>query len=540
VTDSAYPGRFGDRLAGIADPAAFADGIFRYSPFGIAIFASDGHCVVANPAFKDLFGSVPPPEYSLFEDEIGTRLGIVAILRRAFEGERVTTPPFEYDASQLEHVKVEGRRVQIEMSAFPLPEADGSIKHVAMVYRDVTEGMLAREQLSHAQKLAAVGQLTAGIAHDFNNLLTVIANGVEDALPAVADPVIHASLHAASRATGLAEATTRRLLAFGRREALAPASVDVGEEISNLADLLRRTLPPSVEVKVSVAAGMRRCLIDRDQLQSALVNLALNGRDAMPEGGTIAIAAEMVELDQKFAESDGEIAPGDYVQITVSDTGTGMTAEVRERAIEPFFTTKDVEHGSGLGLSGAYGFARQSGGLLRLESAPGQGTTVRLYLPCRPVGSLLPASDRPPSGAIEMARNREVVLVVDDDPDVFRVAKSRVERLGYRVLSAMDGPSALAVVDTGTPIDVLFTDVYLRGPMQGPALAKLVAEKRPEIRVLFTSGHAHPLAGEQFSRLGLVLSKPYLDPDLSRKLRQALDGPPFRSLREGERLIGRT
>lgn len=537
MTDTTYPGHFGDRLAGIADPAAFADGIFRYSPFGVAIFASDGHCVLANPAFKELFGSVPPPEYSLFQDDIGERLGIVAILKRAFEGERVTTPPFEYDASQLRHVKVEGRRVQIEINAFPLPEADGSIKHVAMVYRDVTEGMLAREQLSHAQKLAAVGQLTAGIAHDFNNLLTVIINGIEDALPVVTDPVIHASLHAAARATGLAEATTRRLLTFGRRQTLAPAAVDVGEEISNLADLLRRTLPPSVEVKVAVAADMRRCLIDRDQLQSALVNLALNGRDAMPEGGTITIAAEDVVLDEKFTESDGEIVPGDYVLISVSDTGVGMSAEVRERAIEPFFTTKDVEHGSGLGLSGAYGFARQSGGLLRLYSEPGHGTTVRLYLPCRAVGPALAPAER--SGVVEMARNREVVLVVDDDPDVFKVAKSRVERLGYRVLSAIDGPSALAVVDTGTPIDVLFTDVFLRGPMQGPALAKIVAEKLPDVRVLFTSGHAYPLAGEQFSRLGLVLTKPYLDPDLSRKLRQALDGPPFRSLTEGERLIDR-
>ncbi len=533
MTDSIYPGRLGDRLAGIADPAAFADGIFRYSPFGIAIFASDGHCVLANPAFKDLFGSVPPPEYSLFEDDIGERLGIVAILKRAFEGERVTTPPFEYDASQLRNVKVEGRRVQIEMSAFPLPEADGTIRHVAMVYRDVTEGMLAREQLSHAQKLAAVGQLTAGIAHDFNNLLTVIINGIEDALPVVADPVIHASLFAAGRATGLAEATTRRLLAFGRRQSLAPAAVDVGEEISNLADLLRRTLPPSVEVKVDVAAGMPRCLIDRDQLQSALVNLALNGRDAMPEGGTITIGAETVMLDEQFAQSDSEVAPGDYVLISVGDTGTGMSAEVRERAIEPFFTTKDVEHGSGLGLSGAYGFARQSGGLLRLYSEPGHGTTVRLYLPRRPISHLPEPAERPPVGAIEMARNREVVLVVDDDPDVFKVAKSRVERLGYRVLSAIDGPSALAVVDTGTPIDVLFTDVFLRGADAGTgAGGKRVAEKLSDVRVLFTSGHVHPLAGEQFSRLGLVLSKPYLDPDLSRKLRQALDGPPFRSLAE--------
>ncbi|MEJ0013563.1 MAG: ATP-binding protein [Bauldia sp.] len=540
MTDTTYPGRLADRLAGIADPAAFADGIFRFSPFGIAIFASDGHCVLANPAFKDLFGSVPPPEYSLFEDDIGERLGIVAILRRAFEGERVTTPPFEYDASQLQNVRVAGRRVQIEMSAFPLPEADGTIRHVAMVYRDVTEGMLAREQLSHAQKLAAVGQLTAGIAHDFNNLLTVILNGIEDALPVVSDPVIRASLQAAARATGLAEATTRRLLTFGRRQALTPAAVDVGEEITSLADLLRRTLPPSVEVKIAVAHDIPRCLLDRDQLQSALVNLALNGRDAMPEGGTITIAAENIAIDEKFTESDGEAVPGDYVLISVADTGTGMTAEVRERAIEPFFTTKDAEHGSGLGLSGAYGFARQSGGLLRLYSEPGHGTTVRLYLPCRPVGPASAPAERPQPGTVEMARNREVVLVVDDDPDVFKVAKSRVERLGYRVLSAIDGPSALAVVDTGTPIDVLFTDVFLRGPMQGPALAKIVAERLPDVRVLFTSGHAHPLAGQQFSRLGLVLPKPYLDLDLSRKLRQALDGRPFRSLAEGDRLLDRT
>ena len=381
-------------------------------------------------------------------------------------------------------------------------------------------------QLFQSQRLEALGQLTGGVAHDFNNLLTVVSGNLQMLEERVAADALSANLvKAALRATGRGADLTRKLLAFARRQTLQPRAIDVRQLLASLADILRRTLGTHIDVRTEVADGLPPVKADAGMLDTALLNLAVNSRDAMPDGGTLTLAATLADIGGDFEAGEDGLAPGHYLLISVSDTGAGMSPEVQARAFEPFFTTKEGSKGSGLGLSLVYGFAKQSGGHVQAASATGQGTTISLYLP---VDESRVA--QPPAQGTESAYRggNETILVVEDDEGVREVAAGFLRRLGYRVLEAADAPGALAQLERDPGIDLLFSDVVLRGDTNGPALAREALERRPGLRVVFTSGYARSALPwrEALDRKVELLAKPYRIDQLARTLRRAFDGTP--------------
>ncbi len=380
------------------------------------------------------------------------------------------------------------------------------------------------EQLFQSQRLEALGQLTGGVAHDFNNLLTVVSGNLQMLEEHVAADALSANLvKAALRATGRGADLTRKLLAFARRQTLQPRTIDMRQLLTSLADVLKRTLGAHIEVQALVDEDLPPATADPGMLDTALLNLAVNARDAMPQGGTLTFAAALATVDAGFAARADGLSPGRYLQISVTDTGAGMSPAVLARAFEPFFTTKDGGKGSGLGLSLVYGFAKQSGGHVQASSAPGLGTTISLYLPVDESGMLAPAT----FGADPAYRGgSETILVVEDDEEVRRVATAFLRKLGYRVLEASDAAGALSQLAREPAVDLLFSDVVLRGETGGPALAREALARHPRLRIAFTSGYAPdalPLR-EEFGRGVELLSKPYRIDQLARMLRRALDG----------------
>jgi CheY-like chemotaxis protein/two-component sensor histidine kinase len=325
------------------------------------------------------------------------------------------------------------------------------------------------------------------------------------------------------RATGRGADLTRKLLAFSRRQTLQPRSIDTGQLLSSLAEVLRRTLSAGIQVRTVIEPDLPLVNADAGMLDTALLNLAVNARDAMPNGGMLTFSAQRDRLDADYAARQIEVTPGEYVQISVSDTGSGMSPEVLARAFEPFFTTKESGKGSGLGLSLVYGFIKQSGGHIAAYSEPGLGTTIRLYLPTAEPG----ARPEKPIDEGEIRGGHETVLVVEDESAVREVAVGFLRRLGYRVLEAGDANTALTLLNAHPGVELLFTDVVLRGEINGPALARQARKKMPDLKVLFTSGYARDaLPGKMtIGTEGELLSKPYRIHQLARMLRRALDAP---------------
>jgi PAS domain S-box-containing protein len=353
------------------------------------------------------------------------------------------------------------------------------------------ELMRAEEALRQAHKMEAVGQLTGGLAHDFNNLLTGISGSLElintrlaQGRLADVDKYIQAAQSGASRAAAL----THRLLAFSRRQTLAPRPTDVNGLIAGLRELIQRTVGPAIAVETAQAEGLWTALVDAPQLENALLNLCINARDAMPQGGRITIATANHDLDAASAK-DYDLPPGDYLSLCVTDTGTGMTPDVIEKAFEPFFTTKPTGQGTGLGLSMIYGFAQQSGGQVRIRSAAGRGTTICIYLP-RHLGEAESEQDAAAPADTPMRGAGETVLVVDDEASIRFLVVDALEDQGYGVIEAEDGASGLAILDSDTRIDLLITDVGLPGGMNGRQLADAARVKRPDLKVLFITGYA--------------------------------------------------
>jgi PAS domain S-box-containing protein len=391
--------------------------------------------------------------------------------------------------------------------------------------RDMTERLAAEERRRRSQRMEAVGQLTGGIAHDFNNLLTVVIGNLDllefrlRADPVAADLAANA-LNASLRGAEL----TRQLLAFARRQALDARVFDVNERVVGTMDLLRRTLGEAIKVDTHLDAALWPAFADPVQLESALVNLAINARDAMPEGGRLIIETANRELDDEYVRLNLDVQPGPYVMLSVSDTGTGMPSEVVARAFEPFFTTKPVGQGTGLGLSMVYGFARQSHGHVKIYSEVDHGTTVRLYLPR---SKDVVVADRLVPVGLPIARPGERVLVVEDNSDVRAMVLRQLRDLGYDVVEAGDGLAALAELEQGQRFDLLFTDIVMPGGLSGSDLARAVRARDPAIKVLLTSGFAGGsmptvAGGDEFRHL---LSKPYRQSDLAAKLRHVLDEP---------------
>jgi PAS domain S-box-containing protein len=383
----------------------------------------------------------------------------------------------------------------------------------------------AEEALRQSQKMEAVGQLTGGIAHDFNNLLTGIVGSL-DLLQTRLDQgrtenvarYINAAMTSANRAAAL----THRLLAFARRQPLIPKSVDANALVVSLEDLLRRTIGETIDLDIVAAVGLWCTLCDPNQLESALLNLAINARDAMPDGGRLTIATANARINGIDADTPA-LLPGDYIRIDVTDTGTGMSPEVAARAFDPFFTTKPIGQGTGLGLSMIYGFARQSNGHVLIDSKQGAGTTVRLYLP-RHHG--VAAEERIASAtAEEYAATGETVLVVEDEPVVRGVITEMLHDQGYRVLEATDGPSGLRMLRLNDRIDLLVTDVGLPG-MNGRQLADQARETRPGLKILFITGYAENVAiAKGFLQPGMeMITKPFDLDNLSQRIREMVSG----------------
>jgi PAS domain S-box-containing protein len=391
--------------------------------------------------------------------------------------------------------------------------------------RDLTSRHKIEEELRQAQKMEAVGQLTGGIAHDFNNLLTVISGNLEMLEARLSDAGQRALLREAQEAAEDGAKLTGQLLAFGRRQPLSPKLADIGQLVSGFADLLRRAVGESVELRLVIEGGRNQTQVDGSQLQNALLNLALNARDAMPRGGLLTLEIGRVRLDVDYAQMYPEVRTGDYVVISVTDNGVGMSEEVKTRAFEPFFTTKQVGSGSGLGLSMVYGFVKQSGGHIQIYSEPGLGASVRLFLPVvgaaeRQVDDTRAAADAPAPAP----RGDETILVVEDDPRVRRVTVGRLLSAGYDVVEASNGPEAIEILETHPDISLLFTDIVMPGGMHGGELAEAARKLRPDLKVLFTSGYAEPsIAGRELVNEESWLKKPYTAIELAVRLRQLLD-----------------
>jgi PAS domain S-box-containing protein len=377
----------------------------------------------------------------------------------------------------------------------------------------------AQAHLRQAQKMEAVGQLTGGIAHDFNNLLAVVIGNLdlardrlEPAHPALAE--IEGALAAAQRGATL----TNRLLAFSRRQVLQPAATSVNTLVVELLALLQRSLGETIDIYTSLTPDLPPTLVDPVHLETAILNLAINARDAMPGGGELTIATRRRLVDQELARR-AEIPAGEYVSIEVSDTGTGIPSGVLDRVFEPFFTTKEVGRGSGLGLSMVYGFVKQSNGHVTIQSAMGSGTTISVYLP-RCARSSDDERSRAAGTPIEALRRRtETVLIVEDDPHFGKVAVSLVESLGYPVILARSGPEALTALDSGAEVDILLSDVVLPEGMTGPELARRVREGRPAVHVIFMSGYPSDAMGSLGPQERLI-AKPFRRPELKEALEQ--------------------
>ncbi len=431
--------------------------------------------------------------------------------------------PMRYEHEQT-NARGEMRRWSVRYA--PHFESPDRVDGCMAMLTDVTEQRQAEQALHQAQKMEAVGQLTGGVAHDFNNLLTVVLGNLQILAGDLSeDPIATELIQAAAKAARRGAELNRTLLAFSRRQRLAPTAVAVNGLIVGMAGMLERTLGEQIHVVVATSPTLEPAMADPGQLETALLNLAVNARDAMPQGGTLTIEAAPAYLDEHYASLEADVKPGRYVMIAVSDSGIGMPPEVRHRAFEPFFTTKDTGKGSGLGLAMVYGFVKQSGGHLKIYSEVGHGTTVKIYLPtANGLAEELPvaatATPPQPTGC-------ETILVVEDEEDVRALVCRLLSGLGYRVLHAGDGMAALDLLRQEPTIALLFTDVVLPGAT-GPELAREAARLGRNIRVLYTSGYTGN-AIQQLDALNTevrLISKPYRIEELARKVRSALDGAP--------------
>jgi len=414
----------------------------------------------------------------------------------------------------------EGDEILIEASSTALQIGGRTI--INNFVKDVTQKRAAEEQLIQAQKMEAVGQLTGGIAHEFNNMLTVITGTIEILADAVKDnPPLATITKLISEAADRGAALTSSLLSFARKQALQPAEIDVNELLEELAKLLLATFDKKIEIVTRLDRNAWLAFADRGQLSSALLNLAINARDAMLDGGKLTLTTRNVVFGVREAVAVGAGYAGHYVEIEIADNGTGIPQAILERIFDPFFSTKDVGKGTGLGLSMVFGFVKQSGGGIKVSSAEGRGTTFNIYLPKAETSTLRPAG----YDERKVVGGTETILCVEDDRDVRQFVTVQLESLGYKVIPAINAADALAIAAKGTPFDLLFTDIVMAGALNGRELADQMVAARPSLRVLFTSGYAHDAPhGPGHATMGApLLTKPYRKAELARMLRRSLD-----------------
>jgi signal transduction histidine kinase/CHASE3 domain sensor protein/DNA-binding response OmpR family regulator len=481
---------------------------------GVAVFDNAGKLVAFNDNFFGCMGF--PAELAV----PGTPISKFAELSRAREHMTFEELPYASGESGGNYINLNIGDRFVEAYRNHVPNGGFLVACV-----DVTARVRSEVALRQSQKMETIGQLTGGVAHDFNNLLQVISANLDLlAGDLQKDSRTGGRLQNAISAVERGSRLTAQLLAFARRQTLAPRATNLGRLINDMTDLLRRTLGERIEVESVVAGGLWNTLVDQNQLENAILNLSINSRDAMPDGGKLTIEVANAFLDEAYARAHSEVTAGQYVMVAVSDTGTGMPAEVAVRAFDPFFTTKPEGKGTGLGLSQVYGFVKQSGGHIKIYSEKGEGTTIKLYLPRSTATAqwTAPVLEAPVEGS------GETVLVVEDDDGVRAAVCDLLSELGYSVLRAEDVEQALAVLNTDEKIDLLFTDVVMPGPIKTRDLARIAKEKLPDLKVLFTSGYTQNAIVHN-GRLdeGIeLLSKPYRKDDLARKLRALLDGKP--------------
>jgi signal transduction histidine kinase len=400
---------------------------------------------------------------------------------------------------------------------------------VAVIERELREaGRRAQHRdiqarVRQMEKIEALGQLTGGIAHDFNNILAVIVGMTELVAAIVADdPKVSAMVKQIDESAERGAQLVQRLLTFARKRPLETRVLDLNATVKRVTSVLERTLGEHIVLETALSKDLWPALADPSQLEDAILNLAVNARDAMPNGGRLVIETGNVHLDQDYAAQNAEVVPGDYAAIIVTDTGTGMSREIMERVFEPFFTTKEVGRGTGLGLSMVYGFVKQSGGHVKVYSEVGHGTSIKLYLP-KATQQLQPAGDVALAAGVERSSHNEIILVVEDDPAVRKMAVSILEDLGYQVRQAVDGRSALKILHGTEHIDLLFTDMIMPNGVIGLDLIRAARQLRPNMKALLTSGYSTQFLTQNNAKLDFrLLNKPYRREVLATAIRDAL------------------
>ena len=504
-------------LASLRHTNQTLDALVQSSPVAILGFDAARRVIVWNRNAERIFGlsatDVVGHPLPALTEVAGTQLG--DMVRRLLEGEVLTDVEI--------HQPSEAAPLELRVSGAPLYDGIPRVRGAVCIVEDVTESTATRRQLEHAQRMEAVGQLTGGLAHDFNNLLAVVIGNLDllhdrPELQAASKESVDLALRASLGGATL----IRQLLAFSRRQALSPKAFDLNTLVSSTRELLSRTLGEHIEVEMRLAADLWPAMADATQVESAIANLAINARDAMPNGGRLTLETANQHLDPPYAETNPDAQPGDYVMLAVSDSGTGIPPEVLNRVFEPFFTTKEQGKGSGLGLSMVYGFARQSRGHVKIYSEVGHGTTVRLYLP-RATAEKTAAM---PSAPVQADGDKidAAVLVVEDNIDVRRIVCRLLRDFGCTVIEANSGQAALDILHSDKKIDLMFSDVVMPGGMSGTELVQAARRLRPSIRTLLTTGFAEGSLRNQaqFADAGDIITKPYRRQDLARKLRSVL------------------
>ncbi len=515
-----------ERTAALRDSEARMRTVFQTSYQFQGLLALDGTVADANAAWLDAIDC-------RLEDIVGKKIWETAW----FAGTPAITATIRHAVANAAKGLILRQEIQVNMplrgwrwfdlTMRPLRDAAGAVTAIVPEAADLTDRRQAEEALRQSQKMEAVGQLTGGLAHDFNNLLTGITGSLELLQSRVAqgrtrdlDRYIAAAHGAAKRAAAL----THRLLAFSRRQTLDPKPTDVNRLVADMEDLIRRTVGPAITVEVVAAGGLWNTLVDPNQLENALLNLCINARHAMPDGGRLTVETGNSWFDERGAR-ERDLAPGQYISLCVSDTGTGMAPDVIARAFDPFFTTKPLGEGTGLGLSMVYGFVRQSGGQARIYSEPGQGANICLYLPRHFGPQDVPEPDGQPM-ALARAEQGETVLVVDDEATVRMLVSEVLEDLGYIAVEAEDGRAGLRILESDRRIDLLITDVGLPGGMNGRQLADAGWALRPLMKVLFITGYAeNAVIGNGHVRPGMhVLTKPFAMDALASRIKGIITG----------------
>ena len=514
----------------LRDSERIAEGIIAHSIDAIIQVNEWGEVIEWNPQAQIMLG------WSRSE-AVGQSIGNLHVPKgyqpRYLEmNEKLRQQPMIGERFEFDAVCKDGRTIKTEVSMTGVRSRGGNVFNLFV--RDITQKLEAEEQLRQAQKMEAVGQLTGGIAHDFNNMLTVITGTIEILAEAVADkPQLAAVAKLISEAADRGAELTSHLLAFARKQPLQPRDTDINTLMWNSAKLLRPAIGENIEIELRPTKDAWPALIDANQLITALLNLAVNARDAMAGSGKLTLETRNVVLDEAYCRVHGDVTPGNYVMIAVSDTGHGMPKSILDKVFDPFFSTKPAGKGTGLGLSMVYGFVKQSGGHIKAYSEEGHGTTIKMYLP---QAGAAPALALEAADAPRMASGSETILVVEDDDLVRASVTTQLQSLGYATIAVASGDEALAIVDSGVAFDLLFTDVILSKSMNGRLLAIEIGRRRSGTKVLFTSGYTED-AMIHHGRLDpgvLLLAKPYRKSDLARMIRTALDGDEDLAARAAE------